>query len=138
MKESICAFLGLLGAAIAQVFGGWTSALTTLCLFMVIDYATGFVLAAVFKKSAKTESGALSSNAMAKGIIKKGVMLLIVLIASRLDILLGSTFIKDGCTIAFCLSELISIIENAGMMGVPIPKVITDAIDVLTREGDGK
>lgn len=136
MKDTICAVVGLLGAAIAKMFGGWSSALTTLCIFMVIDYATGFVLAAVFKKSAKTESGALSSNAMTRGIVKKGVMLLIVLIASRLDLLLGSTIVKDGCTIAFCLSELISIIENAGLMGVPIPKVITDAIDVLTHEGD--
>lgn len=131
MKETICAFFGMVGAAIASAFGGWSSGLTTLLVFMAVDYITGLLLAAVFKVSPKTESGALSSTACYKGLIKKGMMLLIVLIACRLDIMLGSTFIKDGTIIAFCLSELISIIENAGLIGIPVPKIITESIDML-------
>ena len=62
---------------------------------------------------------------------RKGVTLLIVLIAFRLDLILDSTLIRDGVIIAFIANETISIIENAGLMGVPIPSVITRAIEVL-------
>ena len=75
-----------------------------------------------FKKSKKTESGALESHAGWKGLCRKGVTLLIVLVACRLDMTIGTTFIKDATVIGFIVNETISLIENAGLMGVPIPK----------------
>lgn len=136
MKEVLCTTCGLLGAAIAKLFGGWSDGMTTLIIFMAIDYFTGVLVAAVFKKSKKTESGALSSLACWQGLIKKGITLLIVLIACRLDLMIQTNYIRDACVIAFCVSEAISILENAGLMGVPIPTVITKAIDVLKKEND--
>ena len=50
--------------------------------------------------------------------------------------LIGTTYIKDAVIIAFCANELISIVENAGLMGLPIPNVITKAIDVLKEKSN--
>lgn len=132
MKEHVVyAVLGTIGGFISSLFGGWDSALTTLVIFMAIDYITGLMVAGIFKKSRKTENGALESHTGWKGLCRKGVTLLIVLVACRLDIEAGTTFIRDAAVIAFVANEAISIIENAGLMGVPIPSVITKGIDVL-------
>lgn len=133
-KDALLFAIGALGSAIANAFGGWDAAMTTLIIFMGIDYITGLLVAAVFKKSKKSKSGALKSDICWKGLIKKGVSLLIVLIAYRLDLLINSSYIKDLVVIAFVVNETISIIENAGIMGVPIPAVIIKAIDLLQKK----
>lgn len=137
MKENaLTAAIGIVGGIISTAFGGWDAALTTLVIFMGIDYITGLMVAGIFKKSAKTENGALESRAGFKGLCRKGVMLLIVLVACRLDLTLGSNFVRDAVVIAFVANETISIIENAGLMGVPIPKVIVKAIEVLKTKAE--
>ena len=137
MKQtSLCSVFGLIGGWIATFFGGWDASLTTLMIFMGIDYLTGLIVAGVFHKSSKSESGALESRAGWKGLCRKGVVLLIVLVACRLDLLIQSTFIRDAVVIAFVTNETISIIENAGLMGVPIPSVIVKAIEVLKKKSD--
>lgn len=133
MKSTICMTLGAVGAVVASAFGGWSAGLTTLVIFMAIDYLTGLIVAGVFHASKKSENGRLESKAGWKGLIRKGVTLLIVLVACRLDILLGVTYIKDGTVIAFCVNESLSIAENAGLMGVPMPKVITEALELLQK-----
>ena len=137
-KTGILTILGTAGAFIANLFGGWDAALTTLLIFMAIDYLLGLIVAAVFHKSNKSESGGLDSRAGLKGLLKKGMVLLIVLVAAQLDIVIGSNFIRDGVVIAFIANETISIIENAGIMGVPIPAVIINAIDILQKKSDEK
>lgn len=134
MREGFCSLLGVLGAAVTYLFGGWDTAMITLLIFMGIDYVCGLVVAGIFKNSPKTESGALESRAGWKGLCRKGVTLLIVLVAYRLDLTMGTTIVKDGVVIAFLVNELISIVENAGLMGVPIPAVITNAIDMLNKK----
>ena len=119
-----------------MVFGGWSDALITLIVFMALDYVTGLIVAGIFKRSKKSENGALESRAGFKGLCRKGVALMIVLVAVRLDIIMHTTYIKDAVIIAFVANESISIIENAGLMGVPIPGVIAKAIDVLKKESD--
>lgn len=126
--------IGLLGATIATLLGGWDTALQTLIGFMATDYITGVTVAAVFAKSNKTEGGALSSEAGLRGLFKKGGMLLMVYIACRLDLLIGETYIRDAAVIALVTNETVSIIENLGLMGVPIPPIITKAIEILKRK----
>ena len=107
---------------------------------MGIDYLTGLLVAGVFHNSSKSETGALESRAGWKGLCRKGVTLLIVMIAARLDLILGTTVIRDAVVIAFVANETISIVENAGLMGVPIPAAIIRAIDVLNakaQQGEG-
>lgn len=119
-----------------MAFGGWSDALITLMIFMSVDYVTGLIVAGIFKKSKKSENGALESRAGFKGLCRKGVALLIVLIATRLDIMMNTTYIRDAVIIAFIANESISIIENAGLMGVPVPSVIAKAIDVLRKDSE--
>lgn len=138
MKEKLCFSIGAFGAWIAGWFGGWNSAMTTLVLFMLADYLTGLIVAGVFKNSPKTPTGALQSKAGLIGLIKKGMILLILLIACRLDMLLNTTIIRDGTCISFILNELISITENAGLMGIPIPPPIKRAIDILKSKEESQ
>lgn len=133
MKDTICAAVGLIGSAFAALFGGWNASLSTLIILMAADYMTGIIVAAVFKKSPKTKSGTLESKAGFKGLCRKGMMLLFVLIAYRLDLVIGTDYIRNAVIIAFMANELISLTENAGLMGVPLPSAITNAIDILTK-----
>lgn len=137
MKEGICTGIGLIGSLIASAFGGWDSALITLLIFMVIDYISGLIVAGVFHTSKKTETGALESRAGFKGLCRKGMIFLFVLIAYRLDLAIGVDYIRNAVIIGFMANELISIVENAGLMGIPLPDAITKAIDVLTSKKDG-
>lgn len=136
MKTGFLTGIGVLGSAVASLFGGWDAAIGTLLIFMGIDYVTGLMVAGIFHRSAKSETGALESGAGWKGLCRKGVTLLIVIIAHRLDLLLGTTMIRDAVVIAFVANETISIIENAGLMGVPIPAAIVKAIDVLNAKAN--
>lgn len=131
MKNGICAALGMVGSLIAGAFGGWDGAFVTLLIFMAADYLSGLAVALVFKKSPKTKSGGGSSRVGWKGLCRKGMTLLIVLVAYRLDLVLGTEYIRDTVMIGFIANETISIAENAGLMGVPLPKVIQRAIDIL-------
>ena len=128
--------IGVIGGFFTTMFGGWTAGMTTLIIFMAIDYLSGLVVAGIFKKSNKTESGALESKAGWKGLARKCMTLLFVLIAYRLDLLLNTAYIRDAVVIGFCVNELISIIENAGLMGLPLPSVIKKALEVLKSKAD--
>lgn len=128
--------IGVVGGFIASLFGGWDAALTTLVIFMGIDYVTGLIVAGVFHNSGKTESGALESRAGWKGLCRKGMTLLIVLIACRLDLIMNTNFVRDAVVIGYIANETISIVENAGLMGLPIPSAIIKAIEVLTKKNE--
>lgn len=90
----------------------------------------------MFKKSKKTDSGALGSGAGFKGLCKKGMILLFVLIAYQLDLTLETNYIRDTVIIEFMANELISIVENAGLMGLSMSPVIKKAIDILTKKAE--
>lgn len=134
MKKTICAIWGIAGSAIASLFGGWDTGLKTLLIFMLIDYMSGLIVAGVFHTSNKTDTGALESRVGFKGLCRKCMTLLFVLVAYRLDLVIGTNYIRDAVIIAFIANETISLVENAGLMGLPLPAVITKAIDVLQKK----
>lgn len=138
MKNNICVALGIVGSFISGLFGGWDNGLITLLVFMAIDYISGLAVAGVFHNSQKTESGALESRAGWKGLCRKCMTLLFVLVAYRLDIVIGTNYIRDAVIIGFIANELISIVENAGLMGIPLPNVIKNAIDILNRKAESE
>ena len=100
---------------------------------MGIDYATGVILALVFQASPKSAGGGLDSNVGWKGLVRKVATLVIVLIAHFIDVLIGTEYIRDAVVIAFVVNEFVSILENCGLMGVPIPDIILRGIDVLRQ-----
>lgn len=130
MKETICMIAGVVGGVITTLLGGWDSALATLVVFMGIDFVTGIVTATM-GKSKHSESGTLNSTAGWVGLAKKFCILLMVVVGVRIDILIGTNYIRDTVCISFCLNELLSIVENTTLMGIPYPPVIKKAIDVL-------
>lgn len=136
IKTSIIGIVGLIGSVAAHFFGGWNMALQTLIIFMGIDYLTGLLVAGVFHKSEKSDTGALESRAGWKGLCRKGMTLLIVLVATQLDKVAGTDVIRNAVIIAYVVNETISIIENAGLMGLPIPSIIRKALDLLSKQAE--
>lgn len=136
MKSTLTIIFGAIGGGIAYLFGGWDSSLVTLLIFMLADYITGLIVAGVFHKSKKTDTGNLDSRVGWKGLCKKFVTFLFIIVANRLDIQMGTTFIKDAVCITFITNEALSLIENAGLMGIPIPKAIQEAIAVLHKNDE--
>ena len=136
IKIFILSGMACVGAAIASLFGGWNGAMTTLVILMFIDYVTGIIVAGVFHNSPKCSGGALSSAVGFKGICRKFVILLIVVVACRVDLLLDTNIIRDATCIGFCVNELVSITENAGLMGIPLPRKLVEAIEVLRGDND--
>ncbi len=140
MKAKICLQLGtgFAGAAVAALFGGWDAAMTTLLIFMGLDIVTGLIVAAVFKKSKKTSGGKLSSKECFKGLCRKFAILVYVLIAYRLDLMMGIDYIKDFTVIFFCVNEALSIVENSSLMGIPLPPVVQKALEILNNKATEK
>ena len=136
MKDTFCMAVGARGAAIASLYGGWDAALQTLIIFMAVDYVTGLIVAGVFHASPQSQTGALESRAGWKGLIRKGETLLIVLVACRLDAVMATSFVRDAVVIGFICNETISIVENAGLMGLPIPAALTKAVDILKQRSE--
>lgn len=104
---------------------------------MMIDWFTGgFLLPVVFCKSPKSETGTLESRAGWKGLCRKTMTLLYVLIAARLDVLMETEYLRNAVCIGFIANEGLSIIENAGLMGLPLPEKIKMAIDILKKDSE--
>lgn len=134
MKQTVCTVIGLVGGVLTSALGGWNEALAALLICMTLDYATGLIVAGVFHASPKSPGGGLESNAGWKGLARKVVTLMIVVVAHEMDVLLGISYLRDAVVIGFCANEVISILENAGLMGLPISGVLREAIDQLKRK----
>lgn len=138
IKATALAIIGSIGSVLANILGGWDAALQTLIMFMAIDYVTGLIVAGVFKKSGKSENGALESRAGWKGLCRKGTTLLYILIAAQIDRLMGTgEGMRNAVAIGYIANEGISILENGGLMGIPYPKKLKDAISVLRGKSEG-
>lgn len=119
------------GAAASYLFGGWSALLGVLLAFVVIDYATGVLAAGV--------EGKLSSQVGLLGIAKKVFIFVMVAIAHLVDTALGDAHLLRDATIFFYLAnELLSIIENAGRVGLPVPDPIRRAVDALKGRSEVK
>ncbi len=134
LKSSIILICGSVGSLLSFILGGFDSVMIALLIFMVLDFLSGIILAIVFKNSKKTDSGKLSSRAGIIGLSKKIFILFLVALSTQLDIVLETSFIRDGTVIAFISMEGISIIENACLAGLPIPKIIKSALEIINKK----
>lgn len=133
MKDLFCTTLGVLGSAVCWAFGGWDAAMATLLVCICVDYVSGSIVALVFHNSSKTESGAYNSAYGLKGLCKKGLMLLFVLVAVQVDRVLGADYVRDAVCIGFSVNEILSIIENLGLAGIPMPEAVIKALEQLQK-----
>lgn len=138
VKYLILTIVGSLGSLASYLFGGFDKLLIALIIFMIIDFLSGLILAIVFKKSSKTKSGRVSSEAGIKGLAKKIFILFLVALAEQLDIVLGTNLVRDGAVIAFISMEGVSILENSTLAGLPVPRMIKNALEVLSKGEDTK
>ena len=131
-------FLTAAGAFVTALFGEWDGALLTLLLFMAADWLTGLTVAGVFHRSPKSRNGALESRIGLKGLCRKGAMLLVVLIAYRLDLMAGlHGVLRTAAIVALVCNEALSVLENVGLMGVEYPAIIDRVIRQLLGEKSG-
>lgn len=131
MKEWFCTAAGVTGAVLSWMFGGFDEALAAMVILMAVDYLSGSIVALVFHNSRKSESGCYNSVYGIKGLCKKGLMLLFVLVAAQLDRVMDTAYIRDAVCIGFCTNEVISITENLGLAGIPLPQAVTKALEQL-------
>ena len=136
MKEHLSSVIGFLAGVISWLAGGFDTPIVVLVICMGVDYVTGLIVAGVFHTSPKTQGGGLDSRVGWKGLARKFVTLLMVVVANLADILLELHYIRDAVIAAFCANECISILENAGLMGIRIPKVLEAALEKLGEESD--
>jgi len=136
VKAGVAGIIGVVGGIAIGLLGGWDMALQTLLMLMVLDYGSGLLLAGVFHKSKKTETGSLSSTVGWKGISKKVMTLVFVLVGAQIDKLMGIDTVRYGIIIAYIVIEGVSLVENAGLMGMPVPKILLNAIDILKKNED--
>ena len=129
------ALAGIAGA-VAGLFGGFDTMLFVLIGAMVIDYITGWVVAAL-GNSIKTESGHLDSNIAFKGLLKKGLCLLVVLLGALLDRVVGQQAAFRNMAVWFYIAnEGLSILENLALAGVPFPKGVKKALEQIRQKDD--
>ena len=142
MWKKVTEVLAAIGGAIASFFVNMPPLVWILIGVMSIDYVTGLICGAM-GKSKKTETGYLASHEAWKGLLKKGVILLVVLLASLLDMAVskgnGIQFeVTLGATcLWFIASEGLSILENVASMGVPVPKILLKVLEIMREKGEG-
>lgn len=136
VKNIVLAVAATVGSAVANALGGWDAGMALLVALMVADYITGVLVAAVWHRSTKSQSGALDSKAGFKGLLKKGVILLLVWIGVLLDAATGANYIRTAVVLFFIGNEGISLLENLGLMGVPYPAFLRKALEALHDQGD--
>ena len=136
MNRLIKWLAGIVGA-IAGFLGEWDVMLTVLACLMVIDYLTG--LAVAWRgKSPKSETGSVSSKAGFDGLVRKGFICMMVLVAALLDAALGNAdhAFRLAAAMYYTANEGISILENTALMGVPYPAFILKALEAMREKGD--
>lgn len=123
---------------IAGLFGVASAGLMqVLIALMILDYAGGIAVAA-YGASPKSPDGRLCSAAGLRGLIRKGAIIAVVLVARLLDIALGRQVVADITIMFFIINESLSILENGGLLGLPIPKVLEKTLTALNKDIDKK
>jgi toxin secretion/phage lysis holin len=120
------------GSLITMLYGGWSELLTALCIFMAVDFVTGWIASGI--------EGKLSSNVGFKGIARKMSILLIVAMGHLMDNVLGTQneLFESACIYFYLANEALSIIENTARMGLPIPDVLHKAIALVNEKAEEK
>lgn len=126
------AIITVVASLVSYLVGGFGLAFTVLLGLMAIDYVTGLMVA-IYKKN-------LSSKVGSRGFIRK---LYVILLIGAVYLIEQITFeqvgyIADGVAVAYCVMELVSIVENGGKLNVPLPKMLKDLILVLKPKSEQK
>ena len=131
LKNICLAIFSAVGSILAETFGGWDVFLKALVMFMAVDYITGMTVALIFHKSDKTKNGRASSAVGFKGIAKKICIFLLVALATKVDAMSDTNYIRNATIFFFIANEGLSVVENIGLMGVKYPEFLKRALEAL-------
>jgi len=120
--------VAVVGTFLTTFFGGWDTMLRVLVLFVAIDYVVGVTAAWLEKK--------LNSEIGARGIMKKILLFVIVGVAYQLDVATGQEIFRSLAIWFYLANEALSVIENAGRCGVPIPEFLKAALEQMKQKAD--
>ena len=134
--KGAAAFVGV----VVGTWGGWTPGSRVLVILMLVDYLTGLACA-LTGHSTKTESGHFWSQVAFMGLLKKGLIMAVILVAALLDSALGGVdggmvMFRSAAEFFYIASEALSITENAGLIGVPVPRRLKQALEALRDRND--
>lgn len=118
------------GGAISAALGGWDAGAIALVVAMGMDYLLGIFMG-LAGKSPKSTNGGLASNIMFTGLLKKICELLIVWLMVVIEPVLGVDFLRDAAVTGYLVTETLSIVENMAVLGVPMPDIVTKALDLM-------
>ena len=131
IQEKIKGSIAILGTIFTWLFGAWDMALIVLISFMALDYVTGLIKG--------WNNKTLSSHIASKGIARKSLIFIVLIVAVLLDRLLntGTWVFRTLVCYFYIANEGISLLENCAELGLPIPDNIKDAL-IQLKEGDSK
>jgi len=127
------AISGGFGALFVYV-ASWSNHISTLVSLMIIDFLFGLLTPILVGKSKKCPSGKLSSQTCRRGLVKKCVVFMLIYVAWLLSKEVGVLALTDAVVMGFIVSETISIVENAAILGIPIPKVFLKLLRVMNEK----
>ena len=133
--DKILKWIAAAAGAVAGLFGGWDTMLKILLVAMVADYVSGWIVA-IMGNSTKTENGHLDSNIAFKGLLKKGLCLLVVLLGAMLDKAVGQSVFRNMAVWFYVANEGLSILENLALAGVPFPRGVKKALEQIREQHD--
>ena len=132
IKTAFYVCICTIGGFVSPLLGGYDYLIHALVICSIIDYFSGGAVAVVFKNSPKTETGGAQSNAGFKGLVKKIYLYLMIMVIVQIDIVVNSNgFLRNAAILGFMVNEVLSIVENLGLMGIKMPEAVTEAIDIL-------
>lgn len=127
------------GGVLGNLLGGWDSLIYAVFICSIVDYFSGGAVAVIFKNSPKTETGAAKSNVGFKGLVKKVFIYLMIMVVVQIDVVVHSNgFLRNAAILGFMANEVLSIVENLGLMGIKMPDAVTNAIDILKIKSQEK
>ncbi len=136
--DNVIKYLSLCAGLVVGLYGGWTQGTRVLVVLMVIDYVMG-CMCALTGHSLKTQSGHFLTSVAFSGLLKKAVIMLVILVAVQVDKALGhgdGVMFRSAAEFFYIATEGLSIVENAGLLGVPIPRFLRQALEALREEHD--
>lgn len=128
--SSILGILRNLGQSALRLLGGWDNTLRLLVAMMAMDYVSGLIVAAM-GRSPKTAAGFVDSRAGMRGLLRKGLILMVLAVAAQIDATVDSAFVRAATAWFYIVNEAISIVENAALAGLPLPEKL---LSVLGRQ----
>lgn len=130
--SSILPILKEVGQHLLTLVGGWDSALKLLLAMMALDYVSGIFVGCI-GRSPHSTSGCIDSRAGLSGLLKKGLILMVLAVAAQLDATLDNTFVRAATAWFYIVNEAISVIENAALAGVPMPQKLLSMLGFARR-----